>query len=194
MMLDRFSERHRKRRKLVRWQMVQTCKTVQNFEKATNIKTPPELLSQVLNLYSKPMENDAIESALQARKGATREDCTEHDDVLDPVATMVMLGSVHDRRSYPSTGLPSSPSKAAMLSGQIDVALACARTLMQRSMQASQQSQLQQQRQYQQQQQHRLQIEHQSLQLKLEMQQQQRLQQMLNKQQEQLQRVMSHQQ
>jgi hypothetical protein len=66
-MLDRFSEPNRKRRRLVRWQMYETTKVVKQYETATETKAPPELLSELLRNYSKPMEMDAIESALRVR-------------------------------------------------------------------------------------------------------------------------------
>jgi len=69
-MLDRFSEPNRKRRKLVRWQMYETTKVVQQYETATETKAPPELLSELLRNYSKPMEMEAIESALRIRWGS----------------------------------------------------------------------------------------------------------------------------
>jgi hypothetical protein len=68
-MLDRFSERNRKRRKIVRWQMYETTKAIREYESATSTKAPPELLSELLRQYSKPMEMEAIESALKVRMG-----------------------------------------------------------------------------------------------------------------------------
>lgn len=75
--IDRFSERNRKRRKLARWQMYETTKAIRQFEAATETKVPPELLSEVLRIYSKPMEMDAIESALKVR---TPDPDEERDD------------------------------------------------------------------------------------------------------------------
>jgi hypothetical protein len=71
-MLDRFSEPNRKRRRLVRWQMYETTKVVRQYESATDTKAPPELLSELLRNYSKPMEMDAIESALRMRQTNAR--------------------------------------------------------------------------------------------------------------------------
>lgn len=64
--LDRFAERNRKRRKLVRWQMYETTKVVQQYARA-NLDSGDELLSELLQSYSKPMELDAIESGLRRR-------------------------------------------------------------------------------------------------------------------------------
>jgi len=87
--LDRFSERNRKRRKLVRWQMYETTKVVQQYARAnltatatttanttdntdtdsteSKVDSGEELLSELLRSYSKPMELDAIESGLRRR-------------------------------------------------------------------------------------------------------------------------------
>ena len=70
--LDRFSSQNRKRRKLVRSQMYETAKAVKDFEAATGLSTKtPEILSELLQTYSKPMGLEAIESALQLRASTT---------------------------------------------------------------------------------------------------------------------------
>eukprot|EP00531_Pseudo-nitzschia_arenysensis_P018756 CAMPEP_0116139856 /NCGR_PEP_ID=MMETSP0329-20121206/13532_1 /TAXON_ID=697910 /ORGANISM="Pseudo-nitzschia arenysensis, Strain B593" /LENGTH=336 /DNA_ID=CAMNT_0003634921 /DNA_START=83 /DNA_END=1093 /DNA_ORIENTATION=+ len=72
--LDRFSLQNRKRRKLARWKMNETTKVVKEFEIATGTNAPPELLSELLRNYSKPMEMDAIEWALKMRMSADASD------------------------------------------------------------------------------------------------------------------------
>merc|ERR1711907_881695 len=61
--LDQFSSRSRKRRKLVRSQMKSTIEAVRSFEAATSSKAPPEMLSRLLERHSAPMAQVALENA-----------------------------------------------------------------------------------------------------------------------------------
>ena len=88
--MDRFSERNRKRRRLARWQMYETTKAIQQFEAATETKVPPELLSEVLRIYSKPMEMDAIESALKVRTPDPDEERDDPEVQQLPIQNMML--------------------------------------------------------------------------------------------------------
>ncbi len=87
--LDRFSLRNRKKRKLARWKMNETTKVVKEFEIATGTKAPPELLSKLLRIYSKPMEMDAVEWALNMRSSK---------DVSDTVPSNLRKTILRDRQ------------------------------------------------------------------------------------------------
>ena len=50
--------------------MNETTRVVKEFERTTGTKVPPELLSELLRLHSKPMEMDAVEWALNMKKAA----------------------------------------------------------------------------------------------------------------------------
>eukprot|EP00532_Pseudo-nitzschia_australis_P011678 CAMPEP_0168223406 /NCGR_PEP_ID=MMETSP0140_2-20121125/11325_1 /TAXON_ID=44445 /ORGANISM="Pseudo-nitzschia australis, Strain 10249 10 AB" /LENGTH=261 /DNA_ID=CAMNT_0008153349 /DNA_START=135 /DNA_END=920 /DNA_ORIENTATION=+ len=64
-LLERYSSRNRKRRKLVRYQMKETVRAVKEFESATKIETPPEMLSQLLQRYSASTAEEANNRALR---------------------------------------------------------------------------------------------------------------------------------
>jgi len=145
-MLDRFSEKSRKRRKLVRWQMYQTTKVVKEFESATETKVPDEFLSGLLRFYSKPMEMDAVESALKVSMVA---DSTQDDSLLmirNNSDAMALHDGVYERRIFPSrtsrtttptTRRPTSSTGSdmtAVLSDNIDFALASTRLHLERSL------------------------------------------------------------
>jgi len=137
-MLDRFSERNRKRRKIVRWQMYETTKAIQEYESATSTKAPPELLSELLRLYSKPMEMEAIESALKVRMG-------DDDDSL-LLDTTTIPSSVHERRAL--RGAANVASRRLLLAEeQIDQTLARARRCLEQSLGRGQQGEQQQRQQ-----------------------------------------------
>mmetsp|Transcript_9565 Transcript_9565/g.28553 ORF Transcript_9565/g.28553 Transcript_9565/m.28553 type:complete len:246 (+) Transcript_9565:166-903(+) len=63
--LERYSLRNRKRRKIVRLQMRETIRAVEEFERATKTKTPPEMLAQLLRRHS-------ASKALEAKNRALR--------------------------------------------------------------------------------------------------------------------------
>lgn len=65
-LLERYSFRSRKRRKLARYQMKETVRAVKEFESATKIETPPEMLSQLLQRYSASTAEEANNRALRA--------------------------------------------------------------------------------------------------------------------------------
>jgi len=125
-MLDRFSKRNRKRRKLVRSKMYETAKAVQQYERATETKTPPEVLSKLLRLYSKPMEMDAIESALEM-------------SVMDLSSDPIPTPSMYENRtrlgaSIATRTIAGRNTRPTLLSGEANVALACARLYLERSL------------------------------------------------------------
>ncbi len=75
----RFLLQYRERCKLIRLKMYETIKNVKDFETATGNKVPPELLSEHLRIFSKPMEMDALEWASNRK-----------NDVYDPAACTPM--------------------------------------------------------------------------------------------------------
>ena len=104
--LDRFSSRNRKRRKLVRSQMYDTAKAVQDFEAATGLSTETlEMRSQLLQMYSKSMRLEAIESALKLR-ASTRTRTAENDNANGKKTTAFRSST------------PSDEMDAAMASAQ----------------------------------------------------------------------------
>ena len=124
--LDRFSSRNCKRRKLVQWQMYETTKAVRDFESATKTKAPEEMLPQLLYAYSKPMELEAVESALRMRL-----------QLHTATASTTISGT----------------TKKKTLSDERDAAMVCAQRFLSRSTEKRSERTLQDQRQCQQEQQ-----------------------------------------
>ena len=60
--------------------MNETTRVVKEFERTTGTKVPPELLSELLRLHSKPMEMDAVEWALNMKKAAAAAAAAEEED------------------------------------------------------------------------------------------------------------------
>ena len=75
----RFLLQYRERCKLIRLKMYETIKNVKDFEIATGNKVPPELLSEHLRIFSKPMEMNAVEWASNMK-----------NNVYDPEASIPM--------------------------------------------------------------------------------------------------------
>lgn len=119
--LDRFSESNRKRRKLVRWKMYETTKVIKEFETATGTKTSPEFLSELLCVYSKPMEMDAIELAFNM---------TTVGEVSDPEISLPMATVPHKNQATMNY-LSGSNTASQLMSDEMYVPLDCARMLYQ---------------------------------------------------------------
>lgn len=66
--LERYSIKNRKRRKIARLQMRETIRAVEEFERATKIKTPPEMLAQLLQKHSVYTAEEAKIRALRTAK------------------------------------------------------------------------------------------------------------------------------
>jgi len=64
--LDRYTPDHRRRRKLARKKMTRICQAIRKYEFATNTNVP-EMLSSLLNRYSKQMAWEAIQRASSRR-------------------------------------------------------------------------------------------------------------------------------
>jgi hypothetical protein len=71
--LDRYTPQNQKRRRMARTQMHETVRAVQAFEKATNTKAPPELLSTLLQKYSTSSVIEANHSGLRMFKQAQQQ-------------------------------------------------------------------------------------------------------------------------
>lgn len=121
--LERFSERNRKRRKLARWKMYETTKVVKEFEAVTGKRTSPEFLSKLLCLHSKPMKMDAIESAL--KMSMVRE-------VPDPVPLLYMPVNCSPIKTARSS-VSSRSTSTKPFSSEISSTLTYARMILNRS-------------------------------------------------------------
>ena len=71
--LDRYAPRNQRLRRLARTQMYETVRAIQDFEKATNTKAPPELLSMLLQKYSNSRVIEAKHSGLRMFKQAQQQ-------------------------------------------------------------------------------------------------------------------------
>ena len=121
--LERFSERNRKRRKLARWKMYETTKVVKEFEAVTGKKTSPEFLSKLLRLHSKPMKMDAIESALTMSMAR---------EVPDPVPLLYMPENCSPTKTT-SSSVSSRSTNTKPFSSEISSTLTYARMILNRS-------------------------------------------------------------
>ena len=71
--LDRYAPQNRRRRRLARTKMYETVRAIQDFEKSTNTKAPPELLSALLQKYSNSRVVEAKRSGLRMFKQAQQQ-------------------------------------------------------------------------------------------------------------------------
>lgn len=138
MLLDRFSDRSRKRRKLVRWQMLETTRAVQAFEKLAGLKLPTKLLRDLLGLYSRPMEQDAFESAsavaIEEHPGCGGKTTT----TPRTTSTALRLPVCHSHHKAAIAAIPP-PTTTSLAAEQprddtMDATLECARRLLERSL------------------------------------------------------------
>ena len=71
--LNRYAPQNQKRRHIARTQMYETVRAIQKFEKATNTKAPPELLSMLLQKYNNARVTEAKHSGLRMFKQAQQQ-------------------------------------------------------------------------------------------------------------------------
>jgi hypothetical protein len=72
LLLNRFSPENQTRRRIARFQMYETIRAVQAFEKATKTKAPPELLSHLLHRFSTSRAIEANQTALRMAQTCTK--------------------------------------------------------------------------------------------------------------------------
>jgi len=120
LLLDNSSPESRKRRKIVRKQMISTIKVVKHYENVTNTITPPEMLSELLERYSSPSTFEAFRraSSLESEDRTITAATVTTKKAAIPMPMPIILPTISESHQRTTATTSSDKKKATDLYSQ----------------------------------------------------------------------------